>query len=335
MTGTAQQPLHLSRPVFLLDFDESLQFAKMMSVAQGVQHPLHRVVGLPVIVDDNAGDIRQQAAALGTHTIESQQRGGRHMQPLRLAADAEAGLIHVFYGRARHEIAHRFSKAPKTFGASVAHSGDRRGGELHAEEIGHQFGEAIFRQQLIVQQIDHEGGDSGAVLHGRVDAIWKRSPRFRAAGGASAIVRAMFGDDEGLWLGQIEHLTRGVIFRHVWRQRRAAFGTGRGVMIGDLVGLGGLSQGFTLVTFLPARLSTGAFAQAPHPHRLLQPVARRRLAAVRTVQSEPALEFGNPHFQSRDLDRLRRVKRNKFISPWLWLRLTIHRILESKTVAAV
>src|ERR1019366_9343132 len=85
--------------------------------------------------------------------------------------------------------------------------------------------------KLIVQQIDHEGGDSGAVLHGRVDAIWKRSPRFRAAGGASAIVRAMFGDDEGLWLGQIEHLTRGVIFRHVWRQRRAAFGTGRGVMI--------------------------------------------------------------------------------------------------------
>ena len=60
-----------------------------------------------------------------------------------------------------------------------------------------------------MQQIDHEGGDSGAVLHGRVDAFWKRSPRLRAAGGASATVRAMFGDDERLRLGQIEHLTRG------------------------------------------------------------------------------------------------------------------------------
>ena len=73
-------------------------------------------------------------------------------------------------------------------------------------------------------------------------------------------MRAMFGDDERLRLGQIEHLTRRVIFRHVRRQRRAASGTGRGVMIGDLVGLGGLSQGFTLVTFLPSRLSAGAFA---------------------------------------------------------------------------
>src|ERR1035438_8845103 len=64
-------------------------------------------------------------------------------------------------------------------------------------------------------------------------------------------MRAMFGDDERLRLGQIEHLTRGVIFRHLRRQRRSAFGTGRGVMIGDLVGLGGLPQGFALVTFCP------------------------------------------------------------------------------------
>ena len=82
-----------------------------------------------MIVDDNAGDIRQQAAALGADAIESQQGGGRHMQPLRLAADAKAGFVHVFDGRSRHEIAHRFSKALKTFGASPAHSGDRRGGE--------------------------------------------------------------------------------------------------------------------------------------------------------------------------------------------------------------
>ena len=32
-------------------FDESLQFAQMMGIAQGVEHAFSRVVGLPVIVD--------------------------------------------------------------------------------------------------------------------------------------------------------------------------------------------------------------------------------------------------------------------------------------------
>lgn len=122
----------------------------------------------------------------------------------------------------------------------------------------------------------------------------------------------MFGDHERLWLGQIEYLTRGVIHRHVRRQRRAAFATIRGVMIGDLVRLGGLSQGFALVAFLPARLSAGPFAQAPHPRRLLQPIARRRLAAVRTVQSEPVLEFPDPRLQSRVFSHQRRNQRDQF-----------------------
>src|SRR5262245_65351522 len=67
VTGAPQQMLHLACPVFLLDFDKSLQFAKMVSVAQGVQHVLHRVVGLPVIVNHNADDIRSEE-----HTSELQ-----------------------------------------------------------------------------------------------------------------------------------------------------------------------------------------------------------------------------------------------------------------------
>jgi hypothetical protein len=38
-----------------------------MGVAQGVQHARHRVIGLPVIVDNDAGDIHQEAAALGEY----------------------------------------------------------------------------------------------------------------------------------------------------------------------------------------------------------------------------------------------------------------------------
>ena len=48
VTRAAQQSLHFARPRLFLDLDESLQFAQMMGIAQGVQHALHRVVGLPV-----------------------------------------------------------------------------------------------------------------------------------------------------------------------------------------------------------------------------------------------------------------------------------------------
>ena len=70
VTGAAQQPLHLARPLFFLDFDESLELAQVMGIAQGMQHALHRVIGLPVIVNDDAGDIRQETAALGADAIE-------------------------------------------------------------------------------------------------------------------------------------------------------------------------------------------------------------------------------------------------------------------------
>ena len=74
-------------------------------------------------------------------------------------------------------------------------------------------------------------------------------------------------------------------------------------MIDDIVGISDLPQGLAFVTLLPARLLAGSFAQARHPRRLLQPIARRRLAAVRTVQSEPALKFGDPRLQSRIFGR--------------------------------
>ena len=38
VAGAPQQDLHLARPVFLLDVDQRLQLAQVMSLAQGVQH---------------------------------------------------------------------------------------------------------------------------------------------------------------------------------------------------------------------------------------------------------------------------------------------------------
>jgi hypothetical protein len=55
----------------------------------------------------------------------------RHIQPLRLTADAKAGRVHVFAPCARNETARRFGKAPATFRASAAHPGDGGGEKFH------------------------------------------------------------------------------------------------------------------------------------------------------------------------------------------------------------
>ena len=69
-------------------------------------------------------------------------------------------------------------------------------------------------------------------------------------------------------------------------------------MINHLVGIGNLSQGFAFVSLLPARFFARTFAQALHSRRLLQPIARRRLSAVRTVQADLAFQLGDPRFRA-------------------------------------
>jgi len=39
----------------------------MMSIAQGVQHALHRVIGLPVIVNDDAADSGPSRTVIPAH----------------------------------------------------------------------------------------------------------------------------------------------------------------------------------------------------------------------------------------------------------------------------
>src|SRR5450830_1386930 len=156
----------------------------------------------------------------------------------------------------------------------------------------------------------------------RVDAIRKRRARRRAADGALAIVRTMFGDDDRLRLGQIEHLTSAMADACFRVEARAAHRAGRRIMIDDFVGISDLSQGLAFVTLLAARFLARTFAQAAHPRRFLQSIARRRFTAVRTVQSKLALKFGYPRFQSRD-------QRNQLFPRWLGWRIRVHRILES------
>jgi hypothetical protein len=227
------------------------------------------------------------------------------------------------------------NKARKTFGASPAHAGDGRGCQFDAEQIDHQCSEAVLGQHLIVRQIDDEGCDSVAVLHRCVDTVWKLRARRCTAGLTMAIMRPMFGHDDRLRLGQIKHLSCAMAHAGFRIKTHTAGRTGRRVMIDDFIGNGGSLQGLAFVTLLPARFLARPLAQGRHPRRFLEPIARRWLAAVRTVQSKPTLKFGYPRFESRDLSGLRRDQRNKFFPRWFRPRIRIHPILESKADSAV
>ena len=87
------------------------------------------------------------------------------MQPLRLAADAKAGLVHVLDRRARDEVTEQLRRSLASRPRGLAHPGDGRGDQRDAEQIGHQLGQAILGQQLTVQQVDHKRDDPLAVLH--------------------------------------------------------------------------------------------------------------------------------------------------------------------------
>ncbi len=100
---------------------------------------------------DNAGDLWQQAAPLRRDAVESEPDSRGDVQPLRLAANAEAGFIHVLDRCGCHVVAHGVGKTHEAVRTILADPGNGGGDQLDAEQVGHQCSKALLRQQLIVQ----------------------------------------------------------------------------------------------------------------------------------------------------------------------------------------
>ena len=119
--GSAQELLHPPGPSLPFDVHQRLQLPQVMGVAQAVLHPFHREVRLPVIVHDDAGDTREQGAALAADPVRRQQRRADHMKPLRLTADPQAGLVHVFHPRrARRQVLYVQGRVPHSRSAALS-----------------------------------------------------------------------------------------------------------------------------------------------------------------------------------------------------------------------
>jgi hypothetical protein len=167
------------------------------------------------------------------------------VQPLRPAADPEAGLVQVLDRRGLDPRAYGVGEPLGAPGAGPAHPGDGRGHQPDAEQVGHRLGQPVLGQKLVVQQVDHDRQEARAILHRGRDPLGKQRPGFPAAPAAAAAIRPMLGDDQRLRLGQIEHLARAAPRGHRGRQRQTAGPTGLGVVIDGDVRSGDLAQGLT------------------------------------------------------------------------------------------
>src|SRR6516225_521870 len=116
----------------------------------------------------------------------------------------------------------------------------------------------------------------------------------------AADMGAMFRDHGRTRLGQVKHLARAMAFGHRWRQRCPAALASIGIMVDHNIRRHHLPQGLARMPFLATAGLTRRLAQAHGPRWLLQPIARRRLAAVAAVEAEPALQLANPGLETFD-----------------------------------
>src|SRR5208282_5828833 len=223
-------------------------------------------------------------------------------------ADAEAGFVQVFDRRFDYFITHGCGETLEPVGRILADPRYRRGGQIDAEQVRHQLRQTFLRQQLVMQQVKHEGADPFAVLHRGGDVFGEGRLRLLAASLANAGVGAVLGDHDGLGFRQVEDLTRVEARRCRLIQRSAASAAGLRKMVDGGVGVFGSAQRLTGMALLSARLFAGRFAQASRARGfLVQSVAGRRFAAVAAVQAKAAFQFSDAGSERRDDLPLRAV----------------------------
>ncbi len=306
VAGAVQQALHPACPVFLLDLYQCLQFARMLRVAQCVESTGQGVVWSPVVMRDNAGDVGQLAVAPRRDAVEREPEGRGDVQLVGSGRDPEAGFLHVLDWRRRHAVRQGGDDTLGGLGTVLAGPGDDRAHQLRPELVSHQHGQTLLGQQLVAQQIDHDGRDPRAVLHRRSDADQRRRSRARAAGSATtAAVRAVFRDDQRLRLRRVEHSAGDVVGGHRRGQRLPACRAGHRAIDRD-VRPRRPAQRPAQMALLPAALLARRRAQTADPDRPRQLVARRRLAAVAAVRPKPRVLLGKTRL-------LRRKQRNEFV----------------------
>ena len=188
--------------LFPIEGGENLEFAAVMGVAGGVAYPFETEVGGEGVMDQGALEVLADIAASGADAQHRERPCAEHVDPALVRVDADGGLVEVLDGD--EDAAEQPGELLDEGRGAPGHGGDRGLGDPDPEEIGHEFAQALFGDELRVTQIGHEGGDSRSVLDGGLDAFGEGGPRQAGAEAATATVDAMFGDLEGARLGEAD-----------------------------------------------------------------------------------------------------------------------------------
>jgi len=300
--GGDEHVAHWRRPSLAVEFDERLELAQMMGVAQRMVDLAKRAIGHEAIVhNDAAREIRRDGAALFLGSIEGEGLARGRVQPMKLARDPKTRLV---------EMADlRFSQASADPGVDLRQIAGllanprreaRRAQKRRPEQVGQRLGGAIFGNELLEVEVDRRRLDPLAILRGRDHAFGERSLGHAPAAAAAINQRLVLGDDQRP-LDQIEHLPRLDALRRSRRKKRLAMPAVRRLVPHDPVGFGRLPQRVALVALLPAARLARRLAKASRDPRLLRkPIARRRLRTGRTVLPQTPLQLGDLSSQRRD-----------------------------------
>ena len=264
-----------------------------MGVAQRMKNALHGKVRLPVIVHDDADDIRQQSAALGRGAIEGQQNRRRHMQPLGGAANAIARFVHVFDGRLLDLPGDGLGHRRQLFRLASFHCGDGGRRNPDPEKVLQQFGQPVLGNKMTGPQIDGQRCNPGAILHRCRHALWKIGLAMRTAIRAGAQMRAMLRHCKRLRFGQVHDLPFAERYARRQYRRSAALRATHGIMVNHRIGRLDLPQRLAFVASLSAGLLARFLPQASHAGLFFQAVARRWFAAVGAVQAKLTLKLSH------------------------------------------
>jgi hypothetical protein len=185
-------------------------------------------------------------------------------------------------------------------GRAAGHRADRGRRNLDAVKVVQELDDPVLRQQLHRRQIGDHGREVRPVLDRPSHRLGECRPRRRPAVRAAAVVGAVLGHLQRLWIGQVEDLA-GLMADRVRQAKGAATaGAGRRQVVEDGLGMFGLPQRAAGVPLLAAGLAARRLAQAGRARRLPQPIAGRRLAAVGAVQSKLPLQFRHTRQQLGD-----------------------------------
>lgn len=235
-----------------------------------------------MIVHDDVRRTVEHRTAPGRNAIMHQPLGtggAGDMQPVLPRPDAQPGFVEVLDRCVANPHAYRGGEVLRAPRRTADHRADGAGRQRQTQQVLEKLAQAVLGQKLRRRQVGHARAQPRPVLHRGRHVGGEGRSRHAAAAGAGAAINPVLGHTQRRGFGQVP-------------QRGLAVSAHRRAVLDHLIGLRHPRQRAARVAGLAARRPRSLFPQAPRPpRRSARPVARRRLAAGRTVQTQPTLKL--------------------------------------------